>query len=171
MRSIDGRDVIRHATEGDLPAIIAIYNASIPGRLATADTEPVSLESRVGWFREHDPARHPLWVLERDGRIAGWLSLGRFHPRPAYDATVEVSVYVATALHRHGVGTALLRHAIEASASLSARTLVALVFGHNAASLGLFEKFGFERWAHLPEVADLDGQWKDLAILGRRVTR
>ena len=42
---------IRHAQPDDLPAIVAIYNASIPGRMATADTEarrdlPGSLESR-----------------------------------------------------------------------------------------------------------------------------
>ena len=53
---------IRDATEDDLPAIVAIYNASIPGRIATADTEPVSIESRRDWFRDHDPEKRPLWV-------------------------------------------------------------------------------------------------------------
>ena len=35
--------MIRVALEDDLAVIVEIYNASISGRLATADTEPVSL--------------------------------------------------------------------------------------------------------------------------------
>jgi len=34
---------IRHATASDLPEIVSIYNASIPGRMATADLAPVSV--------------------------------------------------------------------------------------------------------------------------------
>ena len=34
---------IRDATEADLPAIVALYNATIPGRMVTADTEPVTV--------------------------------------------------------------------------------------------------------------------------------
>ncbi len=34
---------IRLATLADLPAFVQIYNAAIPGRQATADTEPVTL--------------------------------------------------------------------------------------------------------------------------------
>ena len=46
----------------DLPRIVEIYNAAIPGRMATADTEPVTVAMREAWFREFDPARRPLWV-------------------------------------------------------------------------------------------------------------
>ena len=37
---------LRDATEADLPAIVEIYNATIPGRMVTADLEPVTVESR-----------------------------------------------------------------------------------------------------------------------------
>ena len=57
---------IRDAHEADLPSIVEIYNASIPGRAATADTEPVTVQSRRQWFAEHDPSSRPLWVLEVD---------------------------------------------------------------------------------------------------------
>jgi hypothetical protein len=43
----------RAATRNDLPQIVAIYNATIPTRMVTADTEPVSVESRVSWCQEH----------------------------------------------------------------------------------------------------------------------
>jgi phosphinothricin acetyltransferase len=159
----------RDAREEDLAGIVAIYNEAVPGRRATADTEPVSVESRIAWFREHTPARRPLWVAERDGRIVGWLSFQDFYGRPAYDATSELSVYVSAAAQRGGVARGLLGRAIAAAPALGLATLVGFVFAHNTPSLALFEGQGFVRWGHLPRVARLDGLERDLLILGRRV--
>jgi phosphinothricin acetyltransferase len=160
---------IRDAREPDLARIVAIYNEAIPGRRATADTEPVPVASRLPWFREHSPGRRPLWVAERDGAIVGWLSFQSFYGRPAYAATAEVSVYVSGAAQRGGVGRRLLARAVERAPSLGLATLLAFVFGHNEPSLRLFEAHGFARWGHLPRVASLDGRQADLLILGRRV--
>lgn len=68
---------IRDATEIDLPAIVEIYNATIPGRMATADTQPVTVESRRDWFHEHDPNARPLWVAVENDAIAGWRAFDR----------------------------------------------------------------------------------------------
>jgi phosphinothricin acetyltransferase len=160
---------IRDATEADLQEIIEIYNASIPGRMATADTEPVSVESRGGWFREHHPGRRPLWVAVENGVIVGWLSFQSFYGRPAYHATAEVSVYVSPPNHRTGIGRTLLARAIEQAPQLGLKTLLGFIFGHNDPSLRLFEGFGFQRWALLPQVAELDGVERDLIIVGRRL--
>jgi phosphinothricin acetyltransferase len=159
----------RDAREADLARIVAIYNEAIPGRRATADTAPVSVAGRLPWFREHTPARRPLWVAERDSVIVGWLSFQSFYGRPAYAATAEVSVYVSASAQRGGVGRQLLARAIEYAPGLELATLVAFVFGHNEPSLRLFERHGFERWGRLPRVARLDGVERDLLILGRRV--
>jgi len=162
---------IRDATEADLPAIIAIYNATIAGRIATADTEPVSVESRHDWFHEHSPNARPLWVALENDDIAGWLSFQSFYGRPAYHATAELSVYVASARQRKGIGNALLAKAIELAPQLGLKTLLGFIFGHNDASLRLFEKLGFQRWGVLPRVAELDGVDRDLIVVGRRVVR
>ena len=42
--------IIRDATEADLQSILAIYNQSIPKRIATADLEPQSLATRRAWL-------------------------------------------------------------------------------------------------------------------------
>src|SRR5947207_12072256 len=66
---------IRDATEADLHRIVAIYNESIPARMSTADTSPVTPEARKKWFSEHSPERRPLWVAEdTPEHIIGWLS-------------------------------------------------------------------------------------------------
>lgn len=160
---------IRDATGADLEPIVRIYNAAIPGRLATADTEPVSVESRRAWFSEHDRARRPLWVAVTDDSISGWLSFQSFYGRPAYHATAELSVYVAANRQREGIGRALLARAVDQAPHLGLKTLLGFIFGHNLPSLRLFERFAFQRWALLPRVAVLDGVERDLVIVGRRV--
>ena len=160
---------IRRATEHDLPPIVAIYNAAVATRMSTADLEPVAVAQRQLWFEAHSAERHPLWVMDDDGRVAGWLGLEVFHPRIGYKATAEVSAYVAPDRFRQGIGRALLKEALRQAPGLGLTNLVALVFGHNIPSLLLFEGAGFEPWGRLPGIAKLDGIERDLVIVGRRV--
>lgn len=137
--------------------------------MVTAGTEPISVESRRPWFREHDPQSHPIWVAEAEGEIVGWLSFEPFRDRPAYRAAAEVSVYVSEKHRRKEIGRMLLGEALRQSPALGLKTLTAGAFAHNVPSLELFEGFGFERWAHFPTVAELDGIERDLVVLGLRL--
>jgi len=161
--------IIRDAVVTDLDAIVGIYNSSIPGRLATADIEPVSTDSRRAWLLDRDPSRYPVWVIERDHQIIGWLSFNKFYGRAAYNATSEVSIYVDPKAQKAGVASQLLEHAFARAGSLGFETLLAFVFAHNEPSVALCRKFGFQQWGHLPRVAVLDGIERDLLILGKRL--
>src|SRR5438552_7622807 len=158
---------IRNAGEADLPAIIKIYNAAVTTRIATAQLEPVTLEERRNWLKEHSPDRHPFWVLEIDGRIAGWLTLKPFLPRCAYRGTAEVSVYVDEDFRRRGIARRLLGEAIARASTLEINAMVGLIFTHNEPSLKLFEQLGFKKWGLLPRVARLDDVDRDLTIMVR----
>jgi L-amino acid N-acyltransferase YncA len=160
---------IRDALESDLPAIVDIYNATVPTRMVTAELEPTTVEARLPWFRAHTPDRHPFWVMEIDGQIAGWLSVQSFLPRCAYRGTAELSVYVDQRFRRRGVARTLLEGAIARASSLEINAMVGFIFAHNEPSLKLFERLGFERWGFLPRVARLDGIGHDLTIVGRHV--
>jgi phosphinothricin acetyltransferase len=162
---------LRDATPADLPAIVAIYNSIIPGRMVTADLEPVTVESRTAWFAAHSPASRPIWVLENEaGDVIAWLSFDTFYARAAYDATVMVAVYVAESLRGKGIGSMLLERALEHAPKLGIRNILGYIFAHNEPSLRLFKKLGFQRWAHLPGVAQLDGIERDLVIVGKRLS-
>src|SRR5437867_6182345 len=158
---------IRDAIEADLPAIVRIYNATVPTRMVTAELEPTTVEARLPWFREHSPEQYPFWVAESGDRVIGWLDFKKFLPRCAYRGTAEISVYVDEEFRRRGVGQRLLEHVIARAPSLGITALIGLIFGHNEPSLKLFERFGFERWAFLPGVAQLDGMERDLVVMGR----
>lgn len=159
----------RDANFEDLPTIVAIYNSTIASRMVTADTEPVSIDDRTPWFHAHNSSKRPLWVVEYEGEICGWLSFQSFYGRPAYDSTAELSIYLDEKFRGKGIGTITLQHAIDACPSLKIENLLGFIFAHNEASLRLFADFQFEKWAHLPGVAELDGVKRDLIIMGKKV--
>ncbi len=160
---------IRDAVAADLPAIVDIYNAAIATRTATAQLEPVTLESRKDWLSEHSPDQYPFWVLQMDGPIVGWLTFKSFLPRCAYRGTAELSVYVHEEFRRRGVARRLLEEAISRSPTLQINALVGLIFAHNEASVRLFLQLGFTRWGLLPRVAKVEEVERDLTIMGRHV--
>ncbi|MEJ0004462.1 MAG: N-acetyltransferase family protein [Pararobbsia sp.] len=161
--------IFRDATLADLPTIVDIYNSTVPSRLVTADLEPVSVESRRAWFEAHTPARRPLWMVEHEGKIAGWLSFSDFYGRPAYQATSEISIYLDEGARGQGIGAAMLAHALDCAPGLGIRSALGFIFGHNEPSLRLFRRFGFRDWGVLPRVANLDGVERDLVIVGLRL--
>ncbi len=160
----------RNATLQDLSKIVKIYNSTVASRMVTADTEPVSAESKVNWFNEHSPDKKPLLMIEdNNNNVLGWVSFQSFHQRPAYNATVEISIYLDPLFRGKGVGQRVLQYCIETSPNFGIKTLLSFIFAQNEPSLKLFRHFGFEEWATFPNVAILDGVERSLKILGKRV--
>lgn len=160
----------RNATQSDLKRIVAIYNSTIPSRMVTADTEVVSIESKQKWFDEHNPTNRPIWVIEDNNkRIIAWVSFQSFYGRPAYNATVEISIYIDENQRGKGLGKQILSYCIDEAPKLGIKTLLGFIFSHNEPSIKLFKKFGFEEWATLPNIALLDNQERGLTILGKRI--
>ena len=161
---------IRNAAIEDLPAIVDIYNQSIPAGRSTADTAPVSVTDRLEWFQKFDPKKRPLWVAEIDGAIVAWIGLSSFYAgRPAYDATAEVSTYIASAHQRMGIGTLLKQRMIEKCLGLGVTTLISMHFDHNDATRRMNDKLGFVPMGHLPEIAVVQGVKRGLVISALRI--
>ena len=160
----------RDALENDLEKIVEIYNSTVSSRMVTADTEVVSIESRQKWYQDHRPDKRPLWIIEdTEKKIIGWVSFESFYGRPAYDGTVEISIYIDEGQRGKGLGKSVLQYCIDNATKFGTKTLLGFIFSHNEPSLKLFRHFGFEDWATLPNIALLDGQERGLKILGKRI--
>jgi L-amino acid N-acyltransferase YncA len=158
------------ATIDDLPIIVDIYNSTVAGRMVTADTTIVSVESKIPWFEEHSADRRPLWVIKNeDRRIIGWASYQDFYGRPAYNGTAEISIYLHPDHRGKGLGKQVLYYCMEQAGRLGITTLLGYIFAHNEPSIKLFQKAGFEQWAFLPDIAELDGIKRSVVILGKKV--
>ena len=149
---------IRTATFDDIEMIVDIYNQAIAAGQRTADITPVSTEDRKKWFEDHSPDKYPILVAFEDNLIVGYLTISPYRPgRIALRHTAEVSYYIHFEHHRQGIASKLLHHAIDICPSLQIKTLFAILLDSNQGSIRLLEKFGFEKWGHLPRVAEFDG--------------
>src|SRR5438046_8675233 len=103
--------IIRLAREEDAAAMLAIYAPYVRDTAISFETEPPSEEEFRGRVRA--TLEVGLWLLcEAGGSMLGYAYGGRFHPRPAYQWTVEVTVYVHQEPHPQRVGLGLYTGAV-----------------------------------------------------------
>jgi len=149
----------RIAEQRDLQAMTEIYNQAIVRKTCTADTETFTTEQRQSFLDAHQNDEYPLYVYEIDGQVVGYVYLSGYRPgRKAMRYITEVSYYIHDDFQRQGLGTKFLGFAIEEAKRLGYRDLIAILLGFNKASIALLEKFNFEKWGELPDIADFDGK-------------
>jgi phosphinothricin acetyltransferase len=158
---------LRPAAAEDLAAINDIYNHYVERSTCTYQEEPETIESRLKWFEEHRPDKHPVVVAVRDGKIAGWGSLSPYHSRCAYRHTVEISIYVHHELHRRGIGSAILADLIARARNIGFHAIIAAIDGDQAASITMHSRFGFIEVGHFHQVGFKFGRWLDVVYLER----
>jgi L-amino acid N-acyltransferase len=155
---------VRPATEADVPAIRDIYNYEVLHGTSTFDTEPKTLEDRLGWFRE---TKYPhVVIVADDGRsVVGWGSLGSFREKAAYRFTTANSVYIHEDRRGQGIGKLILGRLIEIGRANGFHSIIAGIAEGNAASVRLHEGFGFLAISNEREVGYKFERWLDVAIL------
>jgi phosphinothricin acetyltransferase len=156
---------IRMAREGDLPALVSIYNHYIANTHITFDTEAFTEESRRLWldgFSDTGPYR--LYVAEMDGQSVGFAYSDRFHPRDGYDPSVLTSIYLDPDFVGKGIGYRLYAHLIEAlQAEADVHRAYAGIALPNPGSIALHERLGFKLAGAFHEVGSKFGKYWDVS--------
>jgi L-amino acid N-acyltransferase YncA len=157
------------ATLEDLSFIVDVYNSTVAGRQVTADTVPVSVESRLDWFYQHNPKNRPLWLIKYQDKPCGWISLSSFYGRPAFYKTVEISLYLHQDFRGKKIGQFMVDKIEQFAKQAGIEAIFSYVFRHNLPSVNLFKKMQYQQWGLLPKIAELDNVQRDLVILGKRL--
>ncbi|HEX4311284.1 MAG TPA: GNAT family N-acetyltransferase [Acidobacteriaceae bacterium] len=161
--------VTRAAHIDDLPRLTAIYNHYVLHSPATFDLEPKTVDQRRDWFGQFaDTGRHRLLVAEEGGVLLGYAGTMRWRPKPAYDSTVETTIYCATEAVGKGVGAQLYGALFAAIAGENVHRIVAGYVPPNAASAALHERFGFKPVGTFSEVGYKFGRYWDVCWVERR---
>lgn len=156
-------------TAADWPTVARIYRAGI-------DTGDATFERDVPSWEDFSRARLPAPRLVARGEgegagveILGWAALSLTSARPVYRGVAEVSVYIAPAVARRGIGRALLQALIEQSERAGFWTLTAGIFPENEASVAVHRRCGFRLVGLRHRVGQMpDGRWRDVALYERR---
>ena len=159
---------VREAHERDLPAILAIFNREIAESPYVYAETPLTLDDRRAWLSVHHSAGLPVMVAAAPGdgtEVLGWASLSPYRPATGYRFTLEASVYVARASHRRGIGRRLMEALDAAAGKRGAHAVIASIDSENAASIALFEQFGYVEAARLREVGRKFDRWRTQLLL------
>ncbi len=160
--------IIRSAVAADIAQIQAIYAHYVLNGLASFELEPpeqAEMESRWQLICQR---QHPYLVAEVGGRIGGYAYASTYRQRPAYNYTLENSVYVSPDFLKRGLGRNLLMALIETCTEFGARQMIAVIGDSaNHASINLHAKCGFEKVGMLPAVGFKHGRWVDSVIMQR----
>jgi phosphinothricin acetyltransferase len=162
--------LIRPAIASDLPALVDIFNNYVINGHVTFDTELNTIESRRQWFESYGDGRYQLLVATADGTTVGCTYSSRYRPRPAFDTTVETSIYLAPHHRGRGMGSLLYTALFERLAAQPVHMALAAVALPNDASLALHRKHGFEEVGTFKEYAQKNGEWISSTWLRRRVS-
>jgi L-amino acid N-acyltransferase YncA len=154
----------RPAVEADADDIARIYNQGIAERIATFEIVPRSREQVVAQLREKGE-RFPTVVVERDGQVIAWASVGPYRDRPCYEGVGEHSVYVDRDYRSQGAGLVALDALADACAARGFWKLVSRIFPENVGSLRLHERAGFRVVGVYERHGKLDGEWRDCVIV------
>jgi phosphinothricin acetyltransferase len=155
---------VRTADRADLPHLTEIYNHYVVHTPITFDLEPYTVERRVAWLEQFAPTgRHRLVVAEENGLVVGYAGTMRFRVKPAYDTTVETTVYTAPEMVGQGVGRKLYAALFEAIAGENVHRIVGGYTLPNPASAKLHEQFGFKPVGIFSEVGYKFGKYWDVA--------
>ncbi len=161
---------IRPASAADLPVITDIYAEAVRFGTATFELIPPDLAEMTRRFRTLTDGGFPYLAAVLGGRVTGYAYAGPYRPRPAYRFTVENSVYLATAIHRRGIGRQLLERLIADCETRGFRQMIAVIGDSaNAASIGVHTACGFQMIGTHPSVGLKFGRWLDTVMMQRRL--
>jgi L-amino acid N-acyltransferase YncA len=158
---------IRPATLEDAASIQAIYAHHVKTGTGTFELDPPDL-AEIQARMTKIAARGSPWLVAcaEAGDTIGYAYAGAFRERPAYNCTVEDSIYLAPEAIGHGVGRALLAELIAACTGRGYTQMLAVIGDSgNLASIGLHRAMGFTDVGVLRHVGQKFGRDLDVVIL------
>ncbi len=158
---------VRLAELDDAEAIRAIYNREVTETTVTFDLVPRTLAEQEAWLTARTGAHPAIVAVDGDGSVIGFGSLSAYRDRPAYNTTVEDSVYVHGDHRGRGVGRLVLRELIRVGTAHGFHAVMARIVGGHQASIALHASCGFREVGVEREVGRKFGRWLDVVLMER----
>lgn len=162
--------LVRPLAAADLEAVARIYAHYVTDSTATFETVPMTV---ADWAEKAEDIARRGWpflvAVEEDGdsggnsggggAVIGFAYATFWRARPAYDRTVEETIYLDDAATGRGIGTQLLTAVLDGARAAGARQVLAVVSDYGAeGSFALHHRVGFEQVGHLRNIGEKLGQ-------------
>ena len=161
---------IDNCRPGDYAAVVSIYNHYVETSHATFDIAPFSVGERAQWFNQFsDEGPHRLLVARSGGTVVGYACSTLFKTRPAYNQSVETTVYVAQTAIGRGVGKILYAELLPMLSESGMHRAYAGISLPNDASVRLHDEFGFQQVGIWHEVGYKFDRYWDVATFEKHL--
>jgi len=160
--------VVRPVVRADLKDVADIYAHYVQQTVITFDSTPPTVadwEQRLDGFTVRGL---PFLVAEVAGVVAGYAYAGPWRPKPAYQHTVEDTIYLAPDATGRGLGSTLLESLIAEATRAGKRRMIAVIADTGSdVSAALHRRFGFTDAGRLTAVGHKHGRWIDTLLMQR----
>ena len=152
-----------------MPAISVLYSDFVKNSMASFETEAPGPEEMTNRWSRIIADELPYFVaVDGQGKILGYAYAMLYRSRPAYQYTVEDSVYVSREAQGRGMGRLLLEAVIKASEATGKRQMIAVIVDHGSeGSMALHKSMGFTEAGLLKAVGKKEGKWLSTCFLQR----
>lgn len=153
--------MIRRATIDDATQLCDIYNHYVLETPITFEEHPVTVEDMAQ--RVQDTLESLPWFVWEEGqRLVGFCYASKWKGRCAYRHSVESTVYLRPDAMGRGIGSQLYSALLDDLRQRRFHTVIGGIALPNLPSVGLHEKFGFEKVAEFRQVGNKFGRWIDV---------
>lgn len=128
----------------DAEQLVFIYNWYVENTTATFELRPLTkkdMQTRI----EQIAAQFPFLVWEENSRILGYCYAHKWKRFPAYDITLETTVYLRHDAKGQGIGRKLMEKLIDECKRRGIVSLIACITAENEESCHFHEKLGFKK--------------------------
>lgn len=141
--------MIRFATEGDIPAILAVYAPYVLHTGYSFEYTVPTEEVFAQRFRHHT-SYCPWLVWEENGQVLGYAYGAPAFERAAYQWCAEVSIYLAPQAQGRGIGKKLYEILEDIIFRQGYEVIYAIITSENDPSIAFHEKLGYAKCAEFP---------------------
>jgi len=155
--------MIRQIKASDVPKILPIYNYHVQNTVVTFDIIPLSIEQYTKKVMRISD-EFPFLVYIDNTEIVGFAYASNWRQKPAYNHTVESTIYTKNSAQKRQIGTKLYLELLQQLKVKGYKTVIGGISLPNEPSVKFHEKFGYEKVGHFSKVGKKFDKWVDVAF-------
>jgi L-amino acid N-acyltransferase YncA len=163
-KSMKNLNIVECTFSQHAEAVLEIFNEAILQSTVLFEYEPRTITYMEEWFAEKMRSGFPIIGIEEEGVLLGFSTFGSFRHFPAYQHTVEHSVYVHRDHRGKGLARRLMEELLNRAEPMGVHAMIGVIDADNKASISLHEQMGFEYGGRLREVGHKFNRWLDVVF-------